>query len=147
MAKVSISEAARLAGVARSNFYTTYIKQGRISVSVDSSGKKYIDTSELLRAFPEIKQDTSTGQQDRTETGQAGQNRTVEKTPIETEETSQSAELELLKTKLTASESQVKELQRDKQWLQDQVSSLTDSIKLLEHQRPEQQRHWWQFWK
>lgn len=68
MAKVSISEAARLAGIARSNFYTTYIKKGRISISKDSKGKKFIDTAELLRVFPDIKQDSDTGQQDVTDT-------------------------------------------------------------------------------
>lgn len=145
MTKVSISEAARLAGIARSNFYTTYIKKGRITVSKDSTGKKSIDVSELIRVFPDIKLDNKTGHQDKEEIGQAGQNRTAEKSIQKSNRPDHSAEIELLKTKLAASEAQVKELQGDKEWLQSQVTTLTDSIKLLEG--PKHPRLWWQFWK
>ncbi len=55
MAKVSISEAARLAGVSRSHLYASFIKTGKISVETieDATGKpqKQIDTSELQRVF------------------------------------------------------------------------------------------------
>ena len=55
MAKVSISEAARLSGVSRSHLYAAFIKPGRISVETvqDATGKpvKQIDTSELARVF------------------------------------------------------------------------------------------------
>jgi len=54
MASVSISEAARLTGKARSTLHK-YIKQGRVSVTTDAAtGSKTIDTSELIRVFGKI---------------------------------------------------------------------------------------------
>lgn len=55
MASVSISEAARLTGKARSTIHK-YIKQGRVSMTTDAiTGTKSIDISELIRAFGNIK--------------------------------------------------------------------------------------------
>jgi len=54
MAKVSVSEAARLAGVARSTFYRSYISTGKVSIERDATGKPVIDTSELLRVFQDL---------------------------------------------------------------------------------------------
>lgn len=51
MAKLSISEAARQAGISRQYLYSKYINTGKITVSDDESGNKYIDDSELLRVF------------------------------------------------------------------------------------------------
>lgn len=51
MTKMSISEAARQAGISRQYFYSKYINTGTITVSVDDSGNKYVDESELLRVF------------------------------------------------------------------------------------------------
>jgi len=54
MASVSISEAARLTGKARSTLHK-YIKQGRLSVTTDAAtGSKSIETSELIRVFGKI---------------------------------------------------------------------------------------------
>lgn len=53
MSKVSISEAIRLSGVSRSQFYTKYINKGVISVQVEDD-KKFIDTSELIRVFGNV---------------------------------------------------------------------------------------------
>lgn len=53
MAKVSISEAIRMAGVSRSHFYNKYINKGLISVQVEDD-KKLIDVSELIRVFGNI---------------------------------------------------------------------------------------------
>jgi len=55
MASVSISEAARLTGKARSTIHK-YIKQGRVSMTTDViTGTKSIDISELIRVFGNIK--------------------------------------------------------------------------------------------
>ncbi len=54
MNKISISEAARIAGISRTNLYKTYINTGKISVVRDND-KVYIDVSELLRVFPNCK--------------------------------------------------------------------------------------------
>lgn len=55
MAKLSISEAARRAGVSRPNLYKRYIKPGLLTVEQDTQGNPQIDTSELLRVFGELK--------------------------------------------------------------------------------------------
>lgn len=55
MAKLSISESARQAGVARSTLYEYYIKPGKISVEIDGRGNKVIDVAELIRVFGELK--------------------------------------------------------------------------------------------
>lgn len=57
MSKVSISKAAKLAGISRPHFYRKYINQGIISTEVYDN-KPAIDISELLRVFPNIKLET-----------------------------------------------------------------------------------------
>lgn len=55
MALVTISEAARLTGKARSTLHK-YIKQGKLSTTTDSeTNTKKVDTSELIRVFGNIK--------------------------------------------------------------------------------------------
>jgi len=54
MALVSISEAARLTGKARSTLHK-YIKQGKLSTTTDQvTSNKSVDTSELIRVFGKI---------------------------------------------------------------------------------------------
>ena len=142
MALVSISEAIKLSGVSRGTFYRKYLNEGVVSVTKSTDGKKQIDTAELLRVFGKLSLDTSTDL-DNTESVQVGHSGQ----PVQADH---SVRLELLQTKLAASEAQVKELQSDKQWLQSQVTNLTDSIKLLEAPKQDPQtypRLWWQFWK
>lgn len=47
----SISKAALIVGLDRANFYRSHINPGKISVSIDETGTKYIDFSELIRVF------------------------------------------------------------------------------------------------
>lgn len=54
MAKVSVSEAARLAGVSRVTMQR-HIKKGKVSKSEDEDGNPVVDTSELLRVYGELK--------------------------------------------------------------------------------------------
>jgi hypothetical protein len=80
MSKLSISEAIRLSGVSRSQFYTKYINKGVISVTVDD-GKKLIDTSELIRVFGNIQLSDSINEQGRTTENtekQADKNKIIE---------------------------------------------------------------------
>jgi len=53
--QLSISQAAKVANVARSTLYNNYINKGRISVSETTDGEKYIDASEVARVFNKIK--------------------------------------------------------------------------------------------
>lgn len=60
MALVSISEAARLTGKARSTLHK-YIKQGKLSTTTDqNTGNKSIETSELIRVFGKISNSPTT---------------------------------------------------------------------------------------
>ena len=65
MARLSVSDAIKQSGVARSTFYKKYVKQGLISVS-EHDGKKYIDSSELIRVFPDLKLETTKNTQSNT---------------------------------------------------------------------------------
>ena len=137
MASVSISKAAELTGISRASLYRTYIKQGRISVSKDSVGKKCIDTSELLRVFGKLKTNSETVAADSAHIV----NPSV--TPVAVDSTTLQTENMLLKQ-------QIEELQQDKAWYQSQIAELTCSIKLLDapkHPKPIYPRLWWQFWK
>jgi hypothetical protein len=52
---VSVSEAARLAGIARSSLYKAWIDKGRLSVTKDVRGRPCVDMAELLRVFPDLR--------------------------------------------------------------------------------------------
>lgn len=54
MAKVSISEASRLAGISRPHFYRKFINSGVITVERDGINPPLIDTSEILRLFGKL---------------------------------------------------------------------------------------------
>ncbi len=51
-ARFSISEAARWVGKTRRTLQR-HIKDGRLAVNEDRQGRKYIDTAELRRVYPE----------------------------------------------------------------------------------------------
>ena len=54
MAKLSITQAAKMAGISRQTLYVKYINTGKISVEVVND-KKSIDTSEIIRIFDDVK--------------------------------------------------------------------------------------------
>ena len=135
MARVSISEAARLIGISRGSLYKSYLNKGAISVSSDSSGKKSIDTSELLRVFGELKGNSYEQLAD--------VQKNTDEQSLEQVETAKDVEIKMLRE-------QVSELKADKAFYQAQVTDLTGTIKLLEapkHSAPIYPRLWWQFWK
>ena len=64
MALLTLTQAAKTAGIARSTLYRA-IHNGRISVVSQPNGSKGIDTSELQRVFGPLQRTTkSTGQHD-----------------------------------------------------------------------------------
>ena len=106
MARLSVSDAIKQSGVARSTFYSKYINKGLISVSV-SDGKKYIDSSELVRVFPEL------------------DNRTTKNSPSDTESNSiVHPENTLLKMEIKLLREVLDKTEQDKQWLKDQNTNL-----------------------
>jgi phage terminase small subunit len=111
MSKVSISEAIRLSGVSRSQFYTKYINKGCISVTVDD-GKKLIDTSELIRVFGNIQLSDSTNEQVRT----------IENT---SKHTDKDKIIELLEQQLKESKQREVEARDREEWLKTQLEKTT----------------------
>lgn len=62
MKELSITEAAKLAGISRQHLYNKYINKGLISV-LKENDKSYIELSELLRVFPNCKIDDNSNSQ------------------------------------------------------------------------------------
>ena len=106
--KVSISKAARMAGVSRTTFYKNYLDKGVISKSKDSQNRAYIELSELLRVFPESKSDTATTTTNTYIPAQNEQGLT---------HLNEQLKQEILYLKLT-----IEAMKENEQWLKDQLS-------------------------
>lgn len=137
MARVNISEAAKLAGITRSYLYSKYINKGLVSVATDNDGKKYIETSEILRVFGKLKEDT----EDNTVNRQEEDTVTQPDTELFVTLGELKVETKHLKEQLAAS-------QEREAFYQKQITELTGTIKLLKGpEQPKYPRLWWQFWK
>lgn len=133
MAKVSISEAARLTGKSRTTLHRL-IKTGELSTCAGVRNSKMIDISELIRVFGDISKPVQEQQFEQV----AEQRVTVPSAPSEQMVSSLKQEVEHLRTLVSAQESH--------------IDSLKQSLKLLEHKKDMQQplpppAKWWQFWK
>jgi DNA-binding transcriptional MerR regulator len=125
MAKVSISEAARLAGVSRSALYRGYISQGKISVERDYRNAPVVDTSELLRVFGDISKATADHQHDQG----------VDMAQLQ-------AEVARLQALVQLYESQLAEAKEREDWLKRKVDQLQPQALA----GPETKRKWWWPW-
>lgn len=123
MPVVSISEAARLSGVARSTLYRKH-EQGKITFSALADGQPGIDTAELYRVYPQqsLQDSANTIAATATTRDTAASERKIAELQLE---------LRLTREQLTAA------AQRET-WLQRQVENLTESLKLLEHRPVDQ---------
>lgn len=120
MAKLTISEAIRQSGIGRTQFYSKYVKQGLISVS-ESNGKKFIDTSELLRVFGELR-----GEQPKNTTEQ-----------VKTDATEQARSDSLKQTEqIRMLQEQLIESKQREEFYQSQIISLTNRLAPPEYQNP-----------
>lgn len=133
MAKVSISEAARLTGKSRTTLHRL-IKTGELSTCAGVRNSKMIDISELIRVFGDI---SSTVVEQPVEQV-SGQRVTVPDTANEQLVHSLKQEVEHLRTLVSAQESH--------------IDSLKQSLHLLEHKKETSSPvlpagKWWQFWK
>lgn len=133
MAKVSISEAARLTGKSRTTLHRL-IKAGELSTCSGVRNAKMVDISELIRVFGEI------SALDREQSFEQVYEQRVTVPPASHEQVVNSLkqEVEHLRTLVSAQESH--------------IDSLKQSLHLLEHKKDVQQSlpppaKWWQFWK
>ena len=133
MAKVSISEAARLTGKSRTTLHRL-IKTGDLSTCAGVRNAKMIDISELIRVFGDISKPV----QEQPFEQVPEQRVTVTPALSEQMVSSLKQEVEHLRTLVSAQESH--------------IDSLKQSLQLLEHKKDVQQPlpppvKWWQFWK
>lgn len=133
MAKVSISEAARLTGKSRTTLHRL-IKAGELSTCSGVRNAKMLDISELIRVFGDISKPV----QEQPFEQVTEQRVTVTPAPSEQVVSSLKQEVEHLRTLVSAQESH--------------IDSLKQSLQLLEHKKDMQQplpppAKWWQFWK
>lgn len=126
MAHLTITEAINRSPVGKTYFYKQYIKTGKITVSVDNSGKKYIDSAELLRVFGELEGERVVNVQKQSTVSNTVQHEIVDS--------------ELVRTL----REQISDLKADKQFYQTQIASLTNRLeapnKLIE---PNPIVRWW----
>jgi predicted RNase H-like nuclease (RuvC/YqgF family) len=124
MAKVNITEAAKLAGITRQYLHKKYINTGKITVEKDEEGKNpQIDTAEIARVFGKISDNSNDSNSYRQTTPEN-----------DSKNTALQAENQLLRELLKAKE--------------DHISDLQQSLRLLEHKaapEPSKKRRWWQF--
>ncbi|EMI7065613.1 DNA-binding protein [Providencia rettgeri] len=141
MALVSISEAARLTGKARSTLHK-YIKQGKLSTTTDqNTGNKSIETSELIRVFGKISNLSTIDSDSVTH---------VSKLQQETPSTTQS-----LQIKLQLLEQENAHLKAEKELLSKNLDDIRQAMLLIESKLPTSPepvtpvptRKSWQFWK
>ncbi|TXH77725.1 MAG: hypothetical protein E6Q85_02725 [Thiothrix sp.] len=150
MPQVSVSEAARLAGISRSHLYKNYIKQGLISVVRNHQGHPQIDVSELLRVFGEIQKNTALSSKTQVEDRSEIQVRTPKiqlKTQENTTETQVQIQVAALESELKLLREQLTKADEREQFYQQQLKGLTQTIKLLEHHPEPPPRRWWQWWR
>jgi hypothetical protein len=133
MAKVSITEAARLAGVARSYFYKRYIDSGEITVERDLRGNPLVDVSEILRVFGELKGQVEDSSRTQERTGDDNQNSCEDVIVLR-------AELGACREVLRVREAEIGRLVEEVGWLREQVVQQ----RLLTG--PDTKRRWWWPW-
>lgn len=141
MARISISEAARLVSVSRPTIYKL-LKSGELSyTSVVKHGKpvKTIDTAELMRVFGAI------------EVVSVGKSDAVKFDDMSTSVNSDV--LQSLQHQLTLLQTENAGLKDAVNARDEHISSLRQAMQLLEHKQsaPDPQnvpaKSWWQFWK
>ena len=139
MAKVSISEAARLAGKSRTTLHRL-IKAGELSVSTGDRNAKMVDISELCRVFPDVR--LSTGEHRNEQVSE--QRVTGVVTGAEQDNARLKQEVEHLKALVSSQQSH--------------IESLKQAMLLIEHKQQSEQanvgsdilikpRSRWAFWR
>lgn len=119
MPLVSISKAAKLAGISRQHLYKKYINPGQISVLKDGDNPPMIDTSELLRVFGRLQCDTE-GDDSNRQPDDAVNIAVIE------------AELAAAKAALADRDAQLRDAQEREAKMWKHVEEVTGALRLLE---------------
>ena len=147
MAKISISEAARLTGKNRTTLHR-HIKSGKLSKFLDNDNAPLLDTSELMRVYPTFKAPVAVQEV-------AGVLQSNSKQQLATGDAT--AEIELLKLKLQHAEEKIAieegrrhESERREREAKEEVNRLLNIVEkhtYLLAAAPEQEsvkKSWWQ---
>ena len=136
MALVTITDAARLAGISRQYLYKAYIKTGKLSVDRDSKGSPVVDTAELLRVFGTLNGDWMDAP--------------VDDDGLHVETTEKEVDIKVLSVELAAKDEIIRRLERQvadggerEAWLRQQLER---AQAVLTDQSATVKRRWWQFW-
>jgi len=135
VAKVSISEAARLAGKSRTTLHRL-IKTGELSVSTGDRNAKMIDISELCRVFPAVRLSTGEHQNE-----QVSEQRV---TGAEQDNARLKQEVEHLKTLVSSQQSHIESLKQAMLLIEHKQHSEQDNS---EAEILPKQRSRWAFWR
>jgi hypothetical protein len=101
MAKVNLTQGAKLAGISRSTL-NRHLKEGRVSKGIYEDGKPCVDTSELQRVYGGMSHGVSRRDVPMTQRG----------TPSETAENM--TEIAMLRAELTVTKERLEETQKDR---------------------------------
>lgn len=124
---LTISEAARLSGKSRQTIHK-YIRNGKISVKVDGSGKKKIAPAELERVFGVL------------ETVSGSQSKADEKLQTVTQAAALEKYEQMLETQRQMLETQKDMIHQQNHTIESLIEQLAAYSNLLEHQVPKAKR-------
>ncbi len=147
MARVTVSEAARLVGLARQNLYKNYINEGKISVDRDHLGNPKIDTSELIRVFGEIRMTHKVSQKEQPTTGENA----INDSDLTVISQAKDQVITALRLQIEAAIEREKKSEDREAWLRQQLEDAQRQVKLLTHDRSgdssAKRNPWWRLWK
>jgi hypothetical protein len=148
---VNISKASQLAGISRTNLYKNYIRKGKLTVSHDERNRPMVDTSELLRVFGKLQENSVAQPTQNTEDNTQKHRTDILLTPPETAKIQQlEQENQHLKERLAELQQLHQETKQEAKereaWQRGQIEKLTDTIKLLEVPKEQKKStYWWKF--
>ena len=120
MAKVNLTQGAKLAGVSRSTL-NRHLKKGNISKVNGSDGKPFVDTSELQRVYGSLSHDT------------LSQSAPMKHYGTHSDTVENDIEIAVLRAELNATKERLEETQKDRDEWKGQAKTLSV---LLTDQRP-----------
>lgn len=131
MAKVNLTQGAKLAGISRSTL-NRHLKEGKVSKGIGEYGKPCVDTSELQRVYGSVSHGVLRRDVPMTQRG----------TPPETAENM--TEIALLRAELTATKERLEETQRDRDEWKGQAKTLSLLLTDQRQEKPvERKRGFW----
>lgn len=145
MTFVSISEAAKLAGISRTHLYRKYISTGNISISTSQTGHKEIDTAEIIRIFGHLAGDVT----EDTTTEKKHHDVIHEITALKERVKGLEDVIRIREQQLQEHNEREKTASNREAFLQGHIQELANGIKLLENKRLTEQKRssFWDWFK